>query len=287
MKLCIASGKGGTGKTTLAVNLARLTGSTLVDCDVEEPNSHLYFPAGSDTHISVTTEYPIIDVDRCDSCGDCARTCAFGALVVSKKARSVIKELCHACGACEMVCTKEAISWGQRETGLIYDRTQIEGQTLTWGILNTGEHSGVDIIKKLKNHADDITSGMNQIVDAPPGTGCHAAHALDECDYAVLVTEPTLFGLHDMQLAIGMLRTMNIPFGVFINKDSTNVTIIDEYCADEGITIVGRLPFSVAFATSGADGRLLCDESPDARQAMISMLEAIKHETGNLLEVLP
>ncbi len=286
MKLCIASGKGGTGKTTLAVNLTRLTGSTLVDCDIEEPNSHLYFPAGTDESVTVATEYPLIDDDRCDNCGECARRCAFGALIIGKKARSVVQELCHACGACELVCTKGAISWGKRATGFIHDRTQTDGSTLTWGVLNTGEHSGVRIIKQLREHADIIASGMHQIIDAPPGTGCHAAHALAGSDYTILVTEQTLFGLHDMRLAIGMLREMGIPFGVFINKDSSDVAIIDEYCEQEGIAIIGRLPFSADFAKSGADGDLLSDASPSARQSMVALLNAIKRETGTELELL-
>lgn len=285
MKLCIASGKGGTGKTTLAVNLTRLTGSVLVDCDIEEPNSHLYFPTGADQTVSVTTEYPIIDDDRCDSCGECARTCTFGALLISKRGRSVFKELCHACGACEMVCTREAISWGKRVTGQIRDRAWDKEHHLTWGILNTGEHSGVQIIKELKDHAEEIASGRDLIIDAPPGTGCHAAHALAGCDYTLLVTEPTLFGLHDMQLAIGMLRGMEIPFGVFINKDSPDVGIINDYCKQEGIHIVGRLPFDADFARSGADGQLLTDSSPEARGAMVALLDAIHRATGCRLEV--
>ncbi len=285
MKLCIASGKGGTGKTTLAVNLTRLSGAILVDCDVEEPNSHLYFPAGAVTSIPVTTSYPIIDIERCHSCGDCARACEFGALLISKRGRSVIKELCHACGACEMTCTKNAIGWGQRETGVIYDRIQTDIPILTWGVLHEGEHSGVQVIKKLKDHADTIAFCIDQIIDAPPGTGCHAAHALEECDYALLVTEPTLFGLHDMQLAIGMLRAMEMPFGVFINKDTPDVSIIDEYCEREGIAILGRLAFNADFARSGADGHLLSETSPEVRQVMLSLLEAIKRETGTGLEL--
>jgi MinD superfamily P-loop ATPase len=286
MKLCIASGKGGTGKTTLAVDLARLTDSLLVDCDVEEPNSHLYFPTGTDKNIPVTTEYPIIIDDRCDSCGECARTCAFGALIVSKKARSVIKELCHACGACEMVCSKNAIEWGQREIGNIHVRSRTDGPSVTWGILNAGEHSGVQIIRELRDHADDSTIRTTQIIDAPPGTGCHAAHAIANCNYTVLVTEPTLFGLHDMRLAIGMLRDMDIPFGVFINKDSSDVTIIDEYCKQEGIAIIGRLAFNADFARSGANGWMLSDSYPEAREAMVSLLDAVKRETGTELKVL-
>jgi len=263
MQLAIASGKGGTGKTTVAANLARALshkrgGVQLFDCDVEEPNDHLYFrPQGSKVE-PVDIALPAIDAGLCDLCGKCAEFCAYHALAVLKEKVMVFSDLCHGCGGCSMVCPKEAISEVGYAIGEVHD-ARVDGLELVWGLLSIGKPMSSPIIKQVKKKVRD---GADVIVDSPPGTACPVIAAVHGVDACLLVTEPTPFGLHDLRIMVEVLRIMKIPFGIVLNRDGIGNDGVENYCAEEKIPIIMRIPRDRRIAELGSRGKLLVDEEP-------------------------
>jgi len=250
LNLCILSGKGGTGKTTVSTNLAALMGYHYIDCDVEEPNGFIFLkPTDIETQ-DVCVQYPVVDESKCTLCKACAKACQFHALVTSRKNVMVFDKLCHACGACMIVCEPDAISYGQRRIGRV--ESGRSGNILARrGILDVGEHMGVPIIKQMLG---ELPKG-NNILDCPPGTSCNVVNTIAHADKAMLVTEPSVFGLHDLKLAVKLLRMRGLPFGVVINKHTGEGRMIEDYCAEEGIALLGSLPFrreaAAAYSTGG------------------------------------
>jgi MinD superfamily P-loop ATPase len=261
VNLCVLSGKGGTGKTTVAVNLAVLLKAEYYDCDVEEPNGFLFLrPAGVKAEHTVV-DYPSIDQSKCTLCGQCARACQFSALASTKKGVILFEGLCHGCHACEIVCEPKAISFEKRSVGVV-ERGEGLGILCARGVLNVGEHMAVPVVRHL---LAGLQESRNAILDCAPGTSCNVVNTLRHADTALIVTEPTLFGLHDMAIAVELLRQRNIPFAVVLNKSQDNDDIITRYCADNGIKVLGRIPFSRIAAQEYSKGRLLID-LPDYRQ---------------------
>lgn len=264
MKLAVASGKGGTGKSMVAANLAfTLAGTeppvTLVDCDVEEPDLHLFFPADVSTR-EVTVPVPVIDETRCQHCGLCAEFCQFGALAVMPDRVLFFPELCHSCGGCRLVCPNEAIHEEPRRVGTLSWSDPHPGLRLIWGTLDTGSPHAVPVIREAKNAAagDPVV-----ICDTAPGTSCPVVEALDGCDACILVTESTPFGLHDLQLAADVAARMGIPAGIVINRSDGKDDLTLRFCADHDLDVLMTIPFSREIAAIQSRGDLLCRARPE------------------------
>ncbi len=254
MNLCILSGKGGTGKTTVSTNLALLTGSNYIDCDVEEPNGFIFLRPSEVSSTDVTVDYPVIEPEKCTLCKKCSDICQFNALVTTKKSVMVFDKLCHSCGACKLVCEPGALGYKPRQIGKVEKGTS-KNITAKRGLLNVGEHMGVPLIKEL---LESLPSGDN-ILDCPPGTSCNVVNTIEHADKALLVTEPTVFGLHDLSLAVSLLQSRNIPFGVVINKYDGKNSLIEDFCSETGIPIIGTISYSRQAAEVYSRGGMLTD----------------------------
>ena len=275
MIVSIASGKGGTGKTTVAVNLARtLQNIVLLDCDVEEPNCHVFLNPEKVAQERVSVSVPNVDLDKCVYCGKCASFCRYNALAVSNDVLMFFPELCHSCGGCGIVCPVEAISEAGREIGVI-KKSLVDGIDFRWGVLDIGQAQASPLIKKVR---DVESAGKDVLVDAPPGTSCATISAVEGSDYCILVTEPTPFGLNDLKLAVEMLKTMGIPHGVVMNKDGVGNSGVDDYCSEEGIPIILRIPHSRKIARLYSDGKSFTDDSPAFREKFRIMFEDVRRQ---------
>jgi MinD superfamily P-loop ATPase len=279
VKIVIASGKGGTGKTTLSVNLAvALAGKQsvgLLDCDVEEPNCHLYLKPPFDATESVGTPVPVIDERACTGCGLCARACEFHALLALPGVPLLLPELCHSCGVCSYVCPEEAISDGSREIGML-GAGDVGGIYFRWGRLNVGEARSTPIMRAVKDLATAPPLDT-VIIDAPPGVACPAVETLRGADFTVLVTEPTPFGLHDLKLAVETAQQMDIPCGVVVNRAGIGDSRVNEFCAAEGIPILLEIPDNRRIAEACSRGEVFSavDETfADELRAFASALRA-------------
>jgi MinD superfamily P-loop ATPase len=257
--IAVLSGKGGTGKTTVAVNLALSLKEQgriiLVDADVEEPNAALYLKPdlALDEAILVTVPVPEIDRELCDYCGRCADFCQYGALAVIAEGVLTFQELCHGCGGCALVCPKKAIREVPRQIGTV-EKGRFERLEFWQGRLNIGEPFAVPVTRRLKKEVSKLDRRGVVIVDSPPGAGCPVVEAIRGSDFALLVTEPTPFGRHDLEIALKLVRQMGIPHGVIINRAGGGNDLIEELCAKDGVPILLEIPFSTQLASLGARG---------------------------------
>jgi MinD superfamily P-loop ATPase len=258
MKIAVLSGKGGTGKTTLSVNIfSQLKKGVLLDTDVEEPNSHIFLDLDPIEHIDVMKGYPVIDEGTCNLCGVCGEICQFNAILPAKKKVMVFADLCHDCGGCKMVCQSNAISYHQKSMGIITHSQTKDKKDFYSGKLNVGEISGVKIIEAIK----DIDLGThNQIIDSPPGTSCSTVSSVEHVDYAIVVSEPTPFGVSDMKMVVEMLRSMDIKFGVVVNKAGLGNNEIYKYLEEENIELLEDIKFDKKYAKHYAKGHIISNE---------------------------
>ncbi len=253
MKIAIASGKGGTGKTTVAVNLALVSepgGLEFLDCDVEEPNAHLFLKPVLEGSNKIGIPVPDIDPCLCNNCGLCSEICAFNALVGLKDRVMVLDELCHGCGSCAYHCPEKAISERERCIGVI-EYGHAGRAKFVHGLLNPGEAMSPPLINAVKNKTGP---GELSIIDAPPGTSCPVVAALKGSDYCLLVAEPTPLGLHDLDLVSQLVDKLDIAAGVMINKSDLGDDGVRKYCQKRGIPVVGKIPFSREIAEFNARG---------------------------------
>jgi len=250
----VLSGKGGTGKTTVAVNLAAVSGQCqYVDCDVEEPNGAIFLQYPITAQEEVGIKVPVIDPHECIACGRCVEACAFNALAQVREKVLIFAQLCHSCGLCTIVCPTKAISEQERIIGVV-EQGQSGTVSCLQGRLAIGEPSGVPIIKALKGK---LAADRLVILDCPPGSACAVVEAVADADFGVLVTEPTPFGLHDLQLAVRLLRQLRIPCGVVINRTGDNDRLIADYCQQEHLPVLCKIPFDREIAALSAAGELL------------------------------
>ncbi len=255
MNIAVLSGKGGTGKTTVSTNLALALKANYIDCDVEEPNGFLFLKPEVDAEEKVIVEYPVIDDNKCKSCGACVNVCQFNALAKVKDDIMLFQKLCHGCGACQIVCKYNAITYGKREIGKI-EKGTARDINCSRGILNISEPMAVPVIRKLLKNLSD---GIN-LIDCPPGTSCNVVNALKYADSAILVTEPSEFGLHDLKMAVELVKMYSIPFGIVINKDDGSDNIVKKFCREEKISLIGTIPYSKDTAVIYSKGEILYDD---------------------------
>jgi MinD superfamily P-loop ATPase len=278
LTVSVASGKGGTGKTTVAVNLALALQDLLpiqfLDCDVEEPNAHFFLKPRIETSEEVATLVPEIDEARCDHCGTCARVCAYNALAVVKDTVLVFGELCHGCGACAHLCPRGAIREVPLRVGVI-ERGRAGAIDFLQGRLDVGRAMSPPIIRALKRRLDPART---VIIDAPPGTSCPVVESIRHSDLCLLVTEPTPFGLHDLELAAGAAKALGIPRGVVINRadGGPGDGRIEAFCAEEGIPLLMTIPFDRRIAEAYSRGETILDADPQARKDFIGLFEAVR-----------
>ncbi len=272
MKIAVLSGKGGTGKTTVSSSLAFISKMLLIDTDIEEPNSHIFLKGNVEDIKSVYTRFPEVNMEKCNLCGECGEFCKFNAIIPAKKRVIVFGEACHDCGGCEIVCKNGAISWEKREIGKIYTGKTHFNSINKYGKLNIGEMSGVKIIKEIYKNTEE----KDFLIDCPPGTACTTVSAVEVADFAIIVVEPSPFGLSDMKLVVQLLRDMKIPFGVVINKFDEDKNIVKKYCDDEKIEIIGTIPFDRKIAEAYSKGKIIAEALPEYRENFETILKRVK-----------
>jgi MinD superfamily P-loop ATPase len=277
VKISIASGKGGTGKTLVATSLAAsLDNVQLVDCDVEEPNAYLFFPdrellERSECRVTV----PVVDEEKCNRCGICSQNCAYHALAVLPQAVLVFPELCHCCGLCVLACPENAISEKTRSVGEIF-RAWSDGTELVWGELKLGEARTTPLIKAVKEKA----RGDLIVIDSPPGTSCSMVEAVRGSDFCLLVTEPTPFGLYDLDIALKVLDKMEIPQGILVNKSGVGDKGVYDYAEKRMIPLLMEIPMSRKIAELYSRGTIFVQEMPQWRERFITLLKDISERVA-------
>ncbi len=288
MIITVASGKGGTGKTTVAINLAlslsmEASGDgrlLFLDCDVEEPNAHLFLRPTIERREEVGILVPEVDLDKCTYCGRGAEVCAYHAIAVVGQKVLIFPELCHGCGSCTLNCPEGAIHEVLKVTGII-EEGRAGAIDFAHGLLNIGEPMAVPVIRQLKKRIGKNGVGRTVILDAPPGTACPVVESLHGADFALMVTEPTPFGLHDLRLAVEVARReLGLPVGVVINRVGVGDTGVDEYCAAEDIPILMRIPFDRRIAEAYSEGVPVVEALPEYREQFVALYRRIAQEVG-------
>ena len=262
MVIAVAGGKGGTGKTLVALNLALALHRQgrkvrLLDADVEEPDVHLFLDPAWEGSEEVGIPVPAVDPGACDLCGDCARVCAYGALAVTRKKVMVFEELCHGCGGCSLACPQGAIGEKSRRIGMIEWGYAPGSLWTARGLLDIGEPKASPVISRLKGLIDP--EAVN-VMDCGPGTGCPTITALRGADVCLMVTEPTPFGLHDLGMAVDMAEALEVRSLVVMNKDVPGEDAVRTFCRDKGLEVVLSIPFSLDIARLCSRGANLVDE---------------------------
>ena len=287
MKIAIASGKGGTGKTTVSANLYYFINKLitpdiqLIDCDVEEPNDALFFPeAKLISEKKVFQLIPEIDIEKCTFCRKCADWCEFYAISIVKTLQfaKVNPDLCHSCGACIVACEFEAITEQQQPLGMISHFDTGIGKGLTEGRLKIGSAMQTMLIKEVKK--DTRNQAEIMIYDAPPGTSCPVVETVADADYIILVTEPTPFGLHDLKITIELLKDLQKPFGVIVNKAGLGNNEVYRFLTENQIDLLGKIPFSKEYAANYASGNILKDIPTEIESCYAEILDNLTIKTG-------
>lgn len=285
MKIAVASGKGGTGKTTVSTNLARVAaddGRTVayLDCDVEEPNGALFLgPDITESH-PVHVSIPEVDMSKCTGCGLCGKICEYSSIVPMNGKVLVFPELCHGCGGCWLVCASGAVTESHRATGRI-ERGNAGNVQFTQGILDIGQAMSPPVIRAVKATTPEADL---VVIDAPPGTSCPVIESVRDSDFVLLVTEPTPFGLNDLKLAVEMVRALGLPFGVIINRADGPSSETHTWCQDEGVPLLAEIPDDRRMAEAYSRGEMICEALPEYAVVFSDLLrrvEALTCETSS------
>lgn len=274
MIISIASGKGGTGKTTVATNLALSIDSDvqILDCDVEEPNAHLFLRPSINETKTAYTSIPKVDEDKCTLCGKCAEICQFKAIIVIGETVLPFPELCHSCGGCMEVCPEKAINETYRELGVI-EKGQRNGLNFVHGKLRVGEVMSPPLIRKVRSFT---RPDLLTIIDAPPGTSCPVIAAMKGADFVLMVTEPTPFGLHDLKLAVEAIRILNIPCGLVINRSDMGDDQVKTYAEQENLPVLMEIPFDRRIAEAYSRGELIVEVMPEWKEKYSELYRRIE-----------
>ena len=279
MKIAVLSGKGGTGKTFVSVNLAATAPSALyVDCDVEEPNGHLFLKPKNVATMPVHKALPIFDAAACNGCRRCVDFCRFNALAFIDEAPMVFKDVCHSCGGCLLMCPQQAVREEHVDIGHI--ETGHHGAIeVASGFLNIGEASGVGIIAKLLEQAN-ASQAAQVVIDCPPGSACSVVESVKDADVCLLVAEPTIFGAHNFEMVAELADVLQKPCGVIINKALDDTACIDTLCAERGLPILARIPYDAHTASHGAAGEIAVEHDPALRQLFEAIWQRLTEEEG-------
>jgi len=271
--ISVASGKGGTGKTTVAVNLALSLGNVqFLDCDVEEPNAYIFLKPKITHTQSVGVLVPRVDEKKCTYCGRCAKFCSYNAIAVVKGKVLFFPELCHNCGGCTLVCPEGAIKEVTRQKGVV--KKGIAGSiNFIQGELTVGEAVSPPLIREVKKIA---SNSQTTIIDVPPGTSCPVVESVKGSDFCILVTEPTPFGLNDLTLAVKVVRKLKIPFGVVINRANVGDRKVDEYCEREKIPVLMRIPMDEEIAIAYSKGIPIIEAKPKYKEDFIALYKKLR-----------
>jgi MinD superfamily P-loop ATPase len=276
MIVSVASGKGGTGKTlvatSLALSLRDIDKVQLLDCDVEEPNGHVFLKPVISRSETVSIPIPKVDETKCTYCGRCAEVCSYNAIAVFKEKVLVFPELCHGCGACSYLCPEEAISEEAKEIGVL-ESGSADGVEFVHGRLAIGEAMAPPIIGRVKRQ---VNLNGTVIIDVPPGTSCPVVEAVKDSDFCLLVTEPTPFGLNDLVLAVETVRELNIPCGVILNRVGVGDGRVEEYCLKESIPVLLTIPLDIEIARLYSRGITLVEGMPRWKQSFLGLLDKIR-----------
>jgi MinD superfamily P-loop ATPase len=280
MIISVASGKGGTGKTLVATNLALSLKDRfrvqLLDCDVEEPNAHIFLKPKITQSEAVCIPIPVVDEEKCTHCRRCAEVCVYKAIAVLKNKVLVFPQLCHGCGACTYLCPDRAISEQGNEIGVV-ELGYSDGVDFVHGRLSIGEAMAPPVIRRVKQHVDPKKVA---VIDVSPGTSCPVVEAIRGSDFCLLVTEPTPFGLNDLVLAVEMTRKMAIPCGVVINRAGIGDGKVEEYCSRENIPILLTIPLDTRIAGLYSRGQTLVEGMPEWRQRFVDLFDLIKEKAS-------
>lgn len=273
MKLAVLSGKGGAGKTFVAVNLAVTARQAVyIDCDVEEPNGRLFLKPEIEAVTPVSTLLPEFDTSRCNGCRACVNACRFHALVYLKERPMVFPEVCHACGACSLVCPTGAVREVPHPIGML-EQGHRGGVRVMTGILNPGEASGVPVIRAALAQAE--SDAPLTVIDCPPGSACPVLESAQAADRCLLVAEPTAFGLHNLDMVYRLVILLGKPCGVVINKETEPYAPLEAFCRDRNLPILGRIPYQAQLAQQTARGGIACETVPAASQLFSALLNRI------------
>lgn len=279
MKIAVASGKGGTGKTmvatSLAASLSKLHSIALLDCDVEAPNAHLFLYPKLENSDSATIPVPVIDQDKCILCGKCVDVCEFHALAKLPDRILLFPQLCHGCGTCGIVCPVDAITEKGREIGRIHQGRTTSGIQFCMGALTISEPMPTPIIRQLKRLSNK--DSRPTIIDSPPGASCSVVAALHDVDFVLLVTEPTPFGLHDLKQMIGVIEKTGTPAGIIINRSNIGDEQVEEYLQDSPYPILMKIPFLTEIASGLASGKLLIEIKPAYQKKFVEIYQTVEN----------
>ena len=279
MKIVVASGKGGTGKTTIATGLAlSMAGEVkvrVIDCDVEAPDGHLFLKPSYLNKVDAIIHIPNIQVEKCTVCGRCVEICQYHALVKVGKTIMVFPQLCHGCGSCTWNCPQKAIIEDPRPIGVLEQGRAKNGIQYYRGLLTISEPMPTPVIRQLKQWIVPSDNSLD-ILDAPPGASCSVVETLRGVDFVLLVTEPTPFGLHDLKQMVDILKEMNIPAGIIVNRDGIGGPAVEDFCKENNLPILLRIPFDRLIAEGLAEGKPLVEISPQYVSQFKYMFTVIK-----------